>query len=65
MNPCARQALVDRTGTHPAWELVVVGALSYLLIGVGVTNATTPEPTNPWARQSVVLVERGLDLVLS
>ena len=42
------QTVVDRAGKHPAWVLLLVGAASYLLIGVGVTNATTPEPTNPW-----------------
>lgn len=42
------QALVDRAGKHPGWVLLLVGAASYLLIGVGVTNATTPELTNPW-----------------
>ena len=50
-NLSARQAMVDRAGKHPGWVLLLVGAASYLLIGIGVTNVTTPEPTNPWAWQ--------------
>mgnify|MGYP001815285641 CR=1 FL=1 len=46
------QAIVDRAGKHPWWILLLVGALSFLLIGVGVTNATTPEPVNPWRWQT-------------
>jgi len=42
------QTIVDRAGKHPWWILLLVGALSYLLIGVAVTNATTPAPVNPW-----------------
>ena len=41
--------IVDRAGKHPWWILVLIGAASYLVIGVAVTNATTPEPVNPWA----------------
>ncbi len=43
-----RQAIVDRAGKHPKWILPLIGAASYLVIGIGVTNATTPEETNPW-----------------
>ena len=46
------QKIVDRSGKHPWWILLVVGAASYLLVGVAVTNATTPAPTNPWEWQS-------------
>ena len=46
------QKIVDRSGKHPWWILLVVGTASYLLVGVAVTNATTPAPTNPWEWQS-------------
>lgn len=42
------QEIVDRAGKHRCWVLLLVGAASYLLIGVGVTNATTSAPVNPW-----------------
>ena len=42
------QAMVDRAGKHPKWILPLLGAASYLVIGIGVTNATTPDPTSPW-----------------
>jgi len=42
------QTIVARAGKHPSWALPLLGAASYLIIGVPVTNATTPEPTNPW-----------------
>ncbi len=42
-----RQAIVDRAGKHSRWVLLLVGAASYLLIGVAATNATTPD-ANPW-----------------
>jgi hypothetical protein len=43
-----RHAILDRAGKHSTWLLPLVGAATYLVIGVGVTNATTPEPVNPW-----------------
>ena len=45
-------SVVDRAGKHPWWLLLLVGAASYLIIGVGVTNVTTPEPVNPWDWQA-------------
>lgn len=42
------QTIVDRAGRHPWWILPLVGASSFLVLGVGVTNVTTPEPVNPW-----------------
>jgi len=53
LTPVARhipqwQSIVDRAGTHPRWVLLLIGAASYLIFGVAATNATTPEPTNPW-----------------
>lgn len=42
------QTIVDRAGKHPWWILPLVGASSFLILGVGVTNVTTPEPINPW-----------------
>jgi len=53
LTPVARhipqwQSIVDRAGKHPRWVLLLVGAASYLIFGVAATNATTPEPTNPW-----------------
>ncbi|NIL94334.1 MAG: hypothetical protein GTO71_07825 [Woeseiaceae bacterium] len=46
------QRTIDRAGKHPRWILLVVGAASFLVVGVAVTHATTPEPTNPWEWQS-------------
>ena len=43
-----REAIVDRAGKHSKWVLPLVGAATYLTIGVSVTNATTPHPVNPW-----------------
>lgn len=43
-----RAAIVDLAGKHSRWVLPVIGAATYLIVGVGVTNATTPEPANPW-----------------
>jgi hypothetical protein len=56
LSPVARdlphwQTILDRAGKHPWWVLLLVGAASYLLIGVPVTNATTPAPVNPWEWQ--------------
>lgn len=42
------QTIVDRAGRHPWWILPLVGASSYLALGVAVTDVTTPEPVNPW-----------------
>jgi hypothetical protein len=42
------QSIVERAGKYRRGLLPVLGAASYLIIGVGVTNATTPAPTNPW-----------------
>ena len=43
-----QQAIVDRAGKHSKWILPLVGAASYLIIGIGVTNATTSGLTSPW-----------------
>lgn len=43
-----RDTIVDRAGKHSKWILPLVGAATYLTIGVSVTNATTPHPVNPW-----------------
>ena len=43
-----RRTAVDLAGKHPWWILVLVGTASILLIGVPVTNVTTPAPVNPW-----------------
>jgi hypothetical protein len=53
LSPVARnvphwQTIVDRAGKHPRWILLLVGAASFLIVGVAVTNATTLEPANPW-----------------
>ena len=44
--------ILDRAGKHPWWILILIGAANFLVIGVGVTNATTVEPENPWAWQT-------------
>lgn len=46
------QAALARVGRHPGWLLPLIGAASYLLVGVTATNATTPAPENPWAWQN-------------
>ena len=53
LSPVGRQSadwslVVDRAGKHRRGVLPILGIVSYLVIGVGVTNATTPAPTNPW-----------------
>lgn len=53
LSPVARnvpqwQSIVDRAGKHRRWILLVVGAASYLVLGVAATNATTIEPASPW-----------------
>ena len=57
LSPVARHLphwprITDRAGKHPWWILLLVGIASYVIVGVAVTNATTPEPTNPWGWQS-------------
>ncbi len=47
-----RQAIVDRAGKHPKWILPLIGMASYLFIGIGVTNATTPDLDGPWNWQA-------------
>lgn len=56
LSPVARDlphwtTIIDRASKHPRWILLLVGAASFLLIGVTVTNLTTPEPVNPWQWQ--------------
>jgi hypothetical protein len=53
LSPVGRQSagwasVVDRAGKHRRGVLPIIGVVSFLIIGVGVTNATTPAPTNPW-----------------
>ncbi len=42
------QTLVERAGKHHRWLLLLIGAASYVILGVSVTNATTPAPVDPW-----------------
>ena len=42
----------ERAGKHPWWLLLLIGASAYLIIGMPVTNVTTPDPVNPWAWQA-------------
>lgn len=43
---------VDQASKHPWWLLPLLGISAYLLIGIPVTHATTPHPTDPWAWQT-------------
>ncbi|MDJ0759473.1 MAG: hypothetical protein QNJ19_08735 [Woeseiaceae bacterium] len=44
----AWQAASELIGRHSGWLLVIFGLVNYLVIGVFVTNITTPDPVNPW-----------------
>ena len=46
------QTSVERVGRHPWWILLLVGAGSFLIVGISVTNATTPVPDSPWEWQT-------------
>ncbi|MDJ0877195.1 MAG: hypothetical protein QNI86_01220 [Halieaceae bacterium] len=46
------QIIADRAGRHRVWIPVLIGAVSYLIIGVGVTNVTTPDLAGPWQWQT-------------
>ena len=64
LSPVARnvphwQTIVDRAGKHPRWILLLVGAASFLIVGVAVTNATE-HPTAAWTAQHI-LEAVGLD----
>jgi len=53
LSPVGRQghdwsSVVDRAGKHRRGVLPILGIVSYLIVGVAVTNITTPAPTNPW-----------------
>lgn len=41
-------SIADLVGTHRRGLLPLLAIVSYLAIGVGVTNMTTPPPTDPW-----------------
>ena len=41
-------AASEQIGRHSGWLLVAIGVVNYLVLGVSVTNITTPEPVNPW-----------------
>ena len=45
-------SFVEQAGKHPWWLLSLLGVSAYLLVGVPVTHATTPYPTDPWAWQT-------------
>lgn len=42
------ESIVECAGKHRRGLLPFVGIVSFLIIGVGVTNLTTPATTNPW-----------------
>ena len=51
LSPVGRQnadwsSIVDRAGKHRRGVLPLLGIASYLIVGVSVTNVTTPAPTN-------------------
>lgn len=53
LSPVGRQSadwssIVERAGKHRRYVLPILGIASYLIVGVGVTNITTPAPTDPW-----------------
>jgi len=53
LTPVGRQgddwsSVVDRAGKHRRGLLPILGIASYLVVGVAVTNITTPAPTDPW-----------------
>jgi hypothetical protein len=57
LSPVARhtpnwRTAVERVGRHPRWILLLVGAASFLIVGISVTNLTTPAPANPWEWQT-------------
>jgi hypothetical protein len=57
LSPVARhspqwQKIVDSAGKHSWWVLLLVGAATYLVVGVIATNVTTLEPDNPWDWQA-------------
>jgi len=46
------EMLVEKAGKHHRWQLLLVGAASYVILGISVTNATTPAPVDPWQWQA-------------
>lgn len=57
LSPVARhtpnwRTTVERVGRHPRWILLLVGAASFLIVGISVTNVTTLAPANPWEWQT-------------
>jgi hypothetical protein len=45
------QSIVERAGKYRRGLLPLLGVASFLIVGVGTTNITTPAPTNPWDLQ--------------
>lgn len=41
-----------RVGKHPWWLILLIGASSFLIIGISVTNVTTLDSVSPWAWQA-------------